>query len=189
MRLPEKKNYSEKRTHSNIYKNLFTWILTTTAICVLTCGCGSKPKSFEIPTEKGTRDSTPVCLTPERPGIQVFSGDGYLIDYSNASEGYISACYTGSCPKNKFQITQPDGTTYTYNLKPEMEDFPLSSDSGTYQVGIFEIQHKDIADMIRKSNFKIQYNQKTIDELLEESQLKNFDLDILNNICQNTNMS
>ena len=43
--------------------------------------------------------------------------------------------------------------------------------------------------MIRKSNFKIQYNQKTIDELLEESQLKNFDLDILNNICQNTNMS
>lgn len=149
MNLPAEKSCQSK---FHIFIKL---ILLTTAVCLLTWGCGSKPKSFEIPTEKGTRDATPTCLTPEYPGTQVFSGEGYRIDISNASEGYISACYTGSCPKNKFQITQPDGTTYTYNLHDEMEVFPLSSDSGTYQVGIFENVQKNQYSKLAIESFDV----------------------------------
>ena len=46
--------------------------------------------------------------------------------------------YTGSNPKVKLQITGPDGITYTYNLHGDYEVFPLTSGSGTYNIGIFE---------------------------------------------------
>ncbi len=107
--------------------------------CLTLTGCGSEAVSaFEIPTERGTRDYEAVCLTPEAPGRMTFSEDTYLVDYSNASEGYITASYFGSNDKVKMKLEQPDGTTYTYNLTSAPDVFPLSSDSGTYIVTIFE---------------------------------------------------
>ena len=108
-------------------------------ILAFTAGCGEPKKTeFSIPTTKGSRDNTPVCLEPSSPGTATFSYSTYLVDYSNASEGYITASYTGDSPKVKFQITLPDGSLYTYNLTDKQDVFPLSSDSGTYSVGIFE---------------------------------------------------
>ena len=108
-------------------------------ILAFTAGCGEPKKTeFSIPTTKGSRDNTPVCLEPSSPGTATFSDSTYLVDYSNASEGYITASYTGDSPKVKFQITLPDGSLYTYNLTDKQDVFPLSSDSGTYSVGIFE---------------------------------------------------
>ena len=49
-------------------------------------------------------------------------------------------------------------------------------------------KHKDIDDMLKRSNSKINYKQKTIEELIEESKLKTFDLGALNYICQNSSM-
>lgn len=97
---------------------------------------------------------------------------------------------------HKYNFLNANGTLIEVDATNKINDNNVSTyDIARVQMGLgtagFKCydKHKDIADMIRKSNFKIQYNQKTIDELLEESQLKNFDLDILNNICQNTNMS
>lgn len=85
------------------------------------------------------RDSTPVCLVPVADGVDETHNDVASIDYSNASDGYICANYTGSCPKVKLRITSPDSTVYTYDLHGGgYETFPLSSGNGDYEVTIYE---------------------------------------------------
>lgn len=102
-------------------------------------GCGkSETPPFQISDVQGSRDATPCCLVTQAPGTSTFQDASYLIDYSNANEGYIMVAYTGTCPKAKLQITLPNGTTYSYDLHDTAEAFPLSSDSGTYTVAIYE---------------------------------------------------
>lgn len=74
------------------------------------------------------------------PGTAVESNSVASIDYSNASEGYIMAKYTGSKGKVKFQLTGSNKVTYTYNLVPGAGyvSFPLTSGSGTYTANVFE---------------------------------------------------
>lgn len=85
------------------------------------------------------RGSTSYCLVPSADGTAETHNAYGSIDYSNASEGYIMARYTGTCPKVKMQIKFPGAVTYTYNLVGnEYEAFPLSSGSGTYEITILE---------------------------------------------------
>lgn len=96
------------------------------------------PQPTTAPTQKGSRDNTPVCLTPTSPETNVLASDTALIDISNAGNGYVCAAYYGTCGKVKLQITGPDGVTYTYNLSGGKEYFPLSAQSGVYTFGIYE---------------------------------------------------
>lgn len=96
------------------------------------------PQPTTAPTQKGSRDNTPVCLTPTSPETNVLASDTALIDISNAGSGYVCAAYYGTCGKVKLQITGPDGVTYTYNLSGGKEYFPLSAQSGVYTFGIYE---------------------------------------------------
>lgn len=84
------------------------------------------------------RDNTPVCLETTAPGINVEQNDYAIVDYSNASEGYICVNYLGSCGKVKLQLTGPNGVTYTYNLRNGFAAFPLTSGDGTYDVSVCE---------------------------------------------------
>lgn len=87
----------------------------------------------------GTRSNTPQCLTPTAAGIEETHNDVSSIDYSNSSEGYIMAVYTGTNPKVKMQIVSPNGVTYTYNLTSSgYEAFPLSGGNGNYEIVILE---------------------------------------------------
>ncbi len=107
-------------------------------------GCGKKnekPPEFVLSDEKGSRDNTPVCLVPEASGTKVLGNDAAQIDVSNASQGYLIARYTGTCPKVKLQITGEDQITYTYNLTVDSEKeevFPFSAGSGHYKIGVYE---------------------------------------------------
>lgn len=122
------------------------------SVSLLLCGCGSKVEPFEIPTEQGTRDNTPLCLTPASPGTETFTTDDYVVDYSNAAQGYISVQYLGQNDKAKLKLALPDGTTYTYNLTGDIDVFPLSSDSGTITVTIFEnISEKAYSTLMSES--------------------------------------
>ena len=102
------------------------------------------PESEPLPSpspEKtvGSRSNTPQCLTPTADGISEVHNDVSSIDYSNASEGYIMAVYTGTSPKVKMQIVGSNAVTYTYNLTgSDYEAFPLSSGSGSYTVTVYE---------------------------------------------------
>lgn len=86
----------------------------------------------------GIRDNTPVCYTPEASGTVVYSNPLVLIDASNASQGYVMVCYTGSNPKVKLQITGSNAVTYTYNLHGGYETFPLSAGDGSYKLAVYE---------------------------------------------------
>lgn len=74
------------------------------------------------------------------PGTAVEQNGVASIDYSNASEGYVMARYTGGNKKVKLQLTGSNGVQYTYNLTAgkDYDAFPLTSGSGKYTVNIFE---------------------------------------------------
>lgn len=81
----------------------------------------------------------PTISVPYSPGTLTKSGANGVIDYSNASQGYISVRYTGSNPKVKLQLScnggkQPfdipsDGTTVY---------IPLILGNGTYNAYLGE---------------------------------------------------
>jgi len=85
------------------------------------------------------RDVKPVVLENVASGAAVVDGNGAVIDYSNASDGYIMAKYDGDNPKIKLQITKDGESTYTYDIWPNkgFDAFPLSLGSGNYSVAIF----------------------------------------------------
>lgn len=87
---------------------------------------------------KGTRDNSSHVLEPSADGTEIYACEVSSIDASHSSEGYIMVNYTGSNPKVKLQITGPNGITYTYNLHGPYEVFPLTSESGAYDIKVFE---------------------------------------------------
>lgn len=107
---------------------------------------------------KGSRDNTPECLVPEAPGILTYGNELVSIDASNASDGYICVEYLGSIPKVKLQISCPNTVTYTYMLHGGMEVFPLTIDSGIYNIAVYE----NIADTQYSTAFK---QDITIDQI------------------------
>ncbi len=60
----------------------------------------TEPETSPEP-ETGLRDNTPRCLVPTASGSAETHNEYAAIDYSNASEGYFMACYTGTCAKLK----------------------------------------------------------------------------------------
>lgn len=75
------------------------------------------------------------------PGEKTFTAGGSVIDYSNASLGYISLKYGGNSDKVRLQIIC--GTTYDYMLPADgtVRYFPLSCGSGEYTVKLWEHDH------------------------------------------------
>lgn len=84
-------------------------------------------------------------LVPSASGTVAYEGNGIIIDASNTSEGYVMVKYTGSADKVKLQITVPDSTVYSYNLRPgDFETFPLSAGDGNYQIAVLEHARDDL---------------------------------------------
>ncbi|MCM1166169.1 MAG: transglutaminase-like domain-containing protein [Lachnospiraceae bacterium] len=81
----------------------------------------------------------PDVKSPTSPGTQLITGANGAVDYSNASQGYISARYTGSSSKLKLRISA-NGGEYNHDLDPNgsTEYYPLEYGSGTYTVTMFE---------------------------------------------------
>lgn len=133
-------------------RNLFSFFLLLVFLVCTCTSCGNKDASTPYSasaqtaqssqavahTAKGTRDNTPTCLVPSADGTNTDSCDVATIDFSHSAEGYIMVKYMGTCAKVKLQITGPNQITYTYNLSGGFEAFPLSSESGNYNIAIFE---------------------------------------------------
>ena len=81
----------------------------------------------------------PDVKVPTSPGTQLITGAHGVVDFSNASQGYVSAKYTGSSSKVKFRI-EANGSKVDPDLDPNgaVEYFALTFGSGTYTVTIFE---------------------------------------------------
>ncbi len=82
----------------------------------------------------------PVRISPvSSPGTAVESTGTASVDYSNASDGYISASYSGNSKKAKLRIVS-GGITCDHDLSVtgETEYFPLMQGSGDYRIQIYE---------------------------------------------------
>jgi len=84
--------------------------------------------------------SNAKMYTPEASGKSVAENEQMIIDYSNASMGYVMVKYKlNTSSKIKSQVQCPSGTTYTYNVTPgRWEVFPLSEGDGSYKVSVFK---------------------------------------------------
>lgn len=127
----------------------FSYVMVLTCLSLILCSCGGSSGNQPVPPAnssgnnnspdtKGTRDNTPVVLSPSADAITCYSCEVSTIDASHSSDGYIMVNYTGTNEKVKLQITGPDGVTYTYNLHGEYEVFPLTAGSGNYTIGVYE---------------------------------------------------
>ena len=75
----------------------------------------------------------------EAPGIREERCDSAVIDYSNASDGYIMVQYTQNTDRRiRVQVHGPE-ETYPYTIVPgEWAALPLSEGSGSYRVTVLE---------------------------------------------------
>ncbi len=132
----------------------------------------SVPATSQPPPEP-FRVSTPVVLMPSAPGTAVCANALVTVDVSNAADGYVMAIYTGASSKVKFQITGPNGTTYTYNLNTFYEAFPLTAGSGTYNIGVYENVYDNNYSPILYDSFTANLSSGT-EPFLRPSQYVNY---------------
>ena len=90
-----------------------------------------------VPLARAPGFTIPV---PAAPGTAVQRNAKAVIDYSNASDGYVMVKFTENTRRQlRVMITGPSGVSYTYVLKPgNFEVFPLSDGNGRYTIGVFE---------------------------------------------------
>lgn len=106
----------------------------------------STTSSSKLPSSSSSskEDPPPVVVVPNfpvptSPGTKVASASNGWVDYSNSSDGYISAKYTGSKSKVKIQILSDGQTPYTHDVTPGVvEYYPLSLGSREYTVKLCE---------------------------------------------------
>jgi len=100
---------------------------------MILCGCSGESIPDTI------RPANSNLLLPADPGTDVVGNDFASMDISHAGSGYIQVRYQGQASKAKVQITIPDGTVYTYTLKPGgFEILPLTGGSGEYSITVLE---------------------------------------------------
>ena len=135
------------------HKRIRLFALLCTALLSVSCGSGETAEApadtrqvappledWTLPDTQGTRDNTPVCLTPSMDGTKVLKNELAEIDCSHADEGYIFARYLGENPQVKLLIQVADGKKYYYDLPSDgtPEVFPLSVGDGLYEISVFE---------------------------------------------------
>lgn len=123
--------------------------------CILLTGCGNPMNDSlsltdttfisqtQVPAsaKAGTRDNTPVVLVPKADGVVLYGNSLVSLDASHTKDGYLMVQYLGSSQKVKMQLTTPENITYTYTLHDGFETFPLTGNTGSYRVTVFELIH------------------------------------------------
>ena len=139
---------SEENTTTPSSPAVTTAAVTTTPSVTTTTTTATTTSVTTTTTTTAATTPTPVNAEPSPPTIYATTADGILtaatskavIDYSNTSDGYVMAKYTGSSSKVKVIVTYPDGTPYQYDLNPygNYEAFPLTGGNGSYSITVNE---------------------------------------------------
>ncbi|HKM20819.1 MAG TPA: transglutaminase domain-containing protein [Lachnospiraceae bacterium] len=99
------------------------------------------PSTAQSKNSTPTRDNSSSVRIPRSDGIVSYSNptETAVIDASHAEDGYVMVSYSGDNPKVKLQITGSNQITYSYDLHGDgFETFPLTSESGSYTVAVYE---------------------------------------------------
>lgn len=129
----------------NIYlKKIVILLLGMVLLCA---GCGKNkndnPSAEEIYTQilsqPGGRQTKEKAQMPDYNSDKNLNTENATINITHISDGYIIFTYTGNADKVILQITQPDGSRYTYPVNTtEPQVITMVSGSGTYQYDVFE---------------------------------------------------
>ena len=125
-----------------------TTVLTTTSETTAESTTVTSVSSTEQETQLLSETTVPAAEGPpaeikvsavSSPCTLAEKAETAFIDYSNASDGYISAAYSGASARAKLRIVC-GGVTCDHDLSVtgEAEYFPLMQGSGDYRIQIFE---------------------------------------------------
>ena len=94
---------------------------------------------FGMMRAAGSENKELQVILPEASGEKIEKNDQMIIDYSNASKGYVMVQYLEETEaKLKAQVKCPGEITYTYTLTPGVwAAFPLTEGNGEYKVTVF----------------------------------------------------
>lgn len=117
-----------------------TTVITTTAAPETTAATTVTTTTTAASVTQPAEPSEPTIYPTRADGTLVFANSLATIDYSNTSDGYIMAKYTGSVSKIKLQVKGPNGVTQTYTLSSsgEYAVIPLTGGNGTYSIAVYE---------------------------------------------------
>lgn len=98
-------------------------------------GCSSSgTKSEEPPVYSPLQ-----VLVPEAPGKEILESSPLTLDISNITQGYLTAVSDSQDQKMNVQLTDENGTVYSYFISPgESAVIPFSSGSGNYQICCYQ---------------------------------------------------
>ena len=101
-------------------------------------------KVTDKPTETDSIAHTPavpIILEPVASGERVEKNEKAMVDYSNASDGYIMVKWLSQTDRQlRVRVTGPSDVLYQYTIHPDGTFYvlPLSDGNGRYEVQIFE---------------------------------------------------
>ncbi len=164
-------------------------------------GCSSKENEPQ-PT-KGSRDNTPVILEPVATQTVTIGNETICFDLSHCNQGYTVVTYTGTNPKVKVRIQNPESDElYTYDIHDGNNVFPLTGGNGTYTFtayenitgtrysqlyhGSYEIQIENDHITYLYPNQYVNYNSQTkaIQTAKDLAQSANDDLDVVTSVYE-----
>lgn len=98
-------------------------------------GCSSSGTKSEKPPVY----SPLQVLVPEAPGKEILGSSPLTLDISNITQGYLTAVSDSQDQKMNVQLTDENGTVYSYFISPgESAVIPFSSGSGNYQICCYQ---------------------------------------------------
>lgn len=123
----------------------------TAMVCILSAAMltGCSPPATERPSadevyaqitkQPGGRDTMDTMLLPDTEDRNLLQSDICTMDTTDKDHGYIIFTYTGDAGKVILQVIQPDGSRYTYPVRPQTpETINLVSGDGAYRVDVLE---------------------------------------------------
>ncbi len=127
------------------HRSCVSSIIIATLACALylsACGHDTSASGVTVKTStsatSGIRSNKASVLVPVTGDTDIYGNESVTIDASNAREGYLMVNYRGSNEKVKLQLAGSNQVTYTYNLKNGYVCLPLTADSGSYRVTVYE---------------------------------------------------
>lgn len=112
-----------------------SFIILISAVLLSFSGCSSS----ELKSEEPPVYSPLQVLIPEAPGKEILGSSPLTLDISNIDQGYLTAVSDSQDQKMNVQLTDENGTVYSYFINPgESAVIPFSNGSGDYQVCCYQ---------------------------------------------------
>lgn len=113
-------------------------ITASATLALVSCGNTDGGNEGGSNIEGPPRDTTPVVLQVTQPGTAVVADDRAVLDYSNASEGYI--CVLSYLDKRVKVLVYFNDIEYQYTIDGPgyYITIPLSEGDGQYSVNVYE---------------------------------------------------